>query len=74
MISKETIEVLKKNLKKDAEVWIYTKGTSGGGTGKLVDVTDEFIILEDVHRGRKFTHYFILETIESIKIYHEGVN
>ena len=71
MISAETIQLLKKSLKKGTEIWIYTRGGSGGGNGDLVEITDDFIILEGIHRGKKFLHYFVLNTIESIKVYQD---
>ncbi len=71
MISKETIELLKKSLKKGHEVWVYTRGGAGGGNGEIVDVTDELLVLEGIHRCRKYRHFFVIDTIESIKIYED---
>ena len=71
MISKDTVELLKKSLKKGCEVWVYTKGGAGGGNGEIVEVTDELLILSGIHRCRKYHHYFMIKTIESIKIYED---
>ncbi|MEQ8171110.1 MAG: hypothetical protein ABRQ38_19625 [Candidatus Eremiobacterota bacterium] len=72
MFSKETFELLKNSLKPGQEIWVYTRGGSGGGNGEIVELTDELLILEGVYRGRKFRHYFIVTTIESIKIYEDA--
>ncbi|HPZ10707.1 MAG TPA: hypothetical protein PL110_21635 [Candidatus Eremiobacteraeota bacterium] len=72
MFSKETIELFKKSLKPGHEVWVYTRGGTGGGNGEIVELTDEVLVLEGVYRGRKFCHYFILNNIESIKVYLEA--
>ena len=71
MISKETIELLRKSLKKGCEVWVYTKGGTGGGNGEIVEMTDELLILKGTYRSRKFYHYFVINTIESIKVYKD---
>jgi hypothetical protein len=68
-VSANTIELLKKNVNTGDEIWIYTRSGTGGGNGQLVEITDELIIVESIYRGKKYKHYFIIDAIESIKVY-----
>jgi|GEM_PF-1953711 len=65
------LQLIKEELIPGREVWVYTRGGSGGEGGRLVYVDEDLIVVEGIYFGRKYKQFFFSSYIESIKVFKE---